>query len=92
MQANETTSGLTFRDNVISALDDYAEYVLGSGFSGRITQKEAVDFILESLQDRISEEEVRLYKAFKNNLEIQKGVKFMADRMMELATPDKDKS
>jgi hypothetical protein len=73
---------LSLEDNIISALDDYAEYVLGSDFSGKITQKEAVDFILESLADRISEEEVRLYKAFKDSLEIQKGVKFMADRMM----------
>lgn len=92
MQANETTSGLTFRDNVKSALDDYAEYVLGSKFSGRITQKKAVDFILESLQDHITKEEVRLYKAFEENLEIQKGVKFMADRMMGLSTLKKDKS
>jgi len=32
---------LSLEDNIISALDDYAEYVLGSDFSGKITQKEA---------------------------------------------------
>lgn len=74
---------LTFKDNIISALDDYAEYVVGSDFSGKINQSEAVDFILERLADHITEEEVNLYKAFKDNLEIQKGVKFMADRMMK---------
>lgn len=91
MQTSETTNGLTFRDNIISALDDYAEYVVGSEFSGKITQKEAVDFILESLQNRITEEEVRLYKAFEGNLDIQKGVKFMADRMTKLADSVEDK-
>lgn len=78
---------LTLRDNIISALDDYAEYVLGSDFSGRISQEEAVEFILDKLSERIVEEEVNLYKAFKDNLEIQKGVKFMADRMMKHTTP-----
>lgn len=38
---------LTLKDNIISALDDYAEYVLKSGFSGAINQEEAVEFILD---------------------------------------------
>lgn len=80
---------LTFKDNVISALDDYAEYVVGSDFSGKISQSEAIEFILGSLADRIIKEEVRLYKAFEDNLEIQKGIKFMADRMMNQASQER---
>lgn len=43
---------LTLKDNIISALDDYAEYVLKSGFGGAIDQSEAVDFILESVENQ----------------------------------------
>lgn len=46
---------LTLKDNIISALDDYAEYVLKSGFSGAISQEEAVEFILESIKERVPE-------------------------------------
>lgn len=45
---------LTLRDNIISALDDYAEYVLGSDFSGAINQQEAVEFILDSIKKHLS--------------------------------------
>jgi len=49
---------LTFRDNLISALDDYAEYVLGSDFSGAIDQEETIEFILESIKKHLSLEDL----------------------------------
>jgi len=49
----DVSMGLSLRDNIISALDDYAEHVLGSDFSGAINQEEAADFIMESISKRL---------------------------------------
>lgn len=44
---------MTLKDNIISALDDYAEFVVGSDFGGATNQEDTVEYILESIEKHL---------------------------------------